>query len=251
MGFKLGARDGEIGKVKDFYFDDQSWTVRYLIADTGKWLPGRLVLISPFAVKGVKEQGRDIEVDLSKEQIEESPSIDTDMPVSRQYEIKYYGYYGWPMYWYGPELWGPSPFPGGYASAGFPPEPQSAQVETQGDPHLRSIREMTGYHIQAHDDEIGHIDDWILDDADWAIRYLAVDTRNWWPGKKVLLAPQWITSVSWHQSKIFVALDRDTIRQAPEYDESVPITREYESRLYNHYNRNAYWTRSAKVTAGR
>src|SRR5678815_3470573 len=110
-GYRLGAIDGEFGKVKDFYFDDETWTIRYLVADTGGWLPGVQVLVSPFAVKSVDDAEKHINVSLTKAQIENSPSIDTDKPVSRQFELKYYQYFGWPMYWYGPALWGPGPFP--------------------------------------------------------------------------------------------------------------------------------------------
>ncbi|MEO8053096.1 MAG: PRC-barrel domain-containing protein, partial [Acidobacteriota bacterium] len=100
-GYKLAASDGEIGKVKEFYFDDQSWTVRYLVADTGGWLSGRQVLISPYALDPANEGRNVIPVDLTKHQIEKSPSLDSNKPVSRQYELEYYPYYGWPGYWGG------------------------------------------------------------------------------------------------------------------------------------------------------
>src|SRR5215212_2768285 len=111
VGYKLGAVDGQFGKVKDFYFDDETWTVRYLVADTGGWLPGLQVLISPFALKSVDHDTKHINVSLTKAQIEKSPPIDADKPVSRQFELAYSQYFGWPMYWYGPSLWGPGPFP--------------------------------------------------------------------------------------------------------------------------------------------
>ena len=239
-GYRLGAIDGEFGKVKDFYFDDETWTIRYLVADTGGWLPGVQVLISPFAVKSVDDAEKHINVSLTKAQIENSPSIDTDKPVSRQFELKYYQYFGWPMYWYGPALWGPGPFPvfEGYIP---PPAETEHEIEEHADPHLRSTSEMRKYHLRAGDGEIGHVEDFLIDDETWAIRYLVVDTRNWWPGKKVLVAPQWIERVSWTEALVYVDLARETIKSAPEYDPSAPITRDYEHDLYQRYEKDPYW----------
>jgi uncharacterized protein YrrD len=214
-GYKLNSRDGEMGKVKEFYFDDQHWTTRYLVADTGNWLTGRQVLISPYALVAVLADKQLITVDLTKQQIEDSPSLDSDKPVSRQFEEAYYGYYGWPMYWSGPYMWG--------SYQHLVRDRNQWTVSTQGDkawdPHLRSTHAVTGHHIQAADGEIGHVDDFIIDDETWAIRYLIIDTRNWWPGKKVLVSPQWIERVSWSESKVFVNLSRETIKQSPEYTE--------------------------------
>jgi hypothetical protein len=245
-GYRLGALDGEIGKVRDFYFDDQTWTVRYLVADTGTWLPARQVLISPYALKKANETDEILNVDLSKKEIEASPPISADMPVNRQYEVEYYKYYGWPAYWYGPALWGPGPYPLYYGHGGGPAEPRVEKTH-EGDPHLRSAQEVTGYYIQAKDGEIGHVEDFILDDENWAIRYMEIDTRNWWPGKKVLIAPQWIESVSWDQSKVFVSLLRETIKGAPEYDSEAGISRDYETRLFDFYDREAYWKREVPM----
>lgn len=242
-GYRLGATDGEIGKVEDFFFDCRDWTVRYLVADTGYWLPDRLVLLSPHALKRVDDEEKVVQVDLTRQQIENSPPITSDQPVSRQYEQQYYQYFGWPAYWSGPALWGPAAFPLYYA-----PFPTAAEVpppggvdEEPGDPDLRSGKEVIGYHIGARDGAIGHVDEVIFEDSTWAIRYLAVDTRNWLPGKKVLLAPQWIEEVSWERATVIVDLPRARIEQAPEYDAHSPITREYELSLFQHYSREGYW----------
>ena len=236
-GFKLGSLDGEIGKVGEFLFDDKRWTIRYLVADTGAWLTGRHVLISPYALGAVNKEEQRIAVDLTRKQIEESPSLETDKPVSRQFEEEYYGYYGWPMYWGGPSLWGPYPYivrdgeqrtttnPGGQA----------------WDRNLRSTHEVTGYRIEASAGEIGHVEDFIIDDETWAIRYLVIDTRNWWPGKKVLISPQWIERISWEESKVVVNLPSEIIKQSPEYAEATPPTRDYEVSLHDYYNRHGYW----------
>lgn len=242
QGLKLGAVDAEVGHVKEFYFDDHHWTVRYLVADTGGWLPGKQVLISPFALKQVRPADRLIEVSLTREKIENSPSISSDMPVSRQYEAEYYKYYGWPMYWYGPALWGPAPFPV-FGHGGAPSDPNPPREETGGDPHLRSTTEVRGYHIHATDGMIGHMEDCLLDDENWKIRYLVVDTRNWWPGKKVLISTDWITGVSWDRSSVEAHLSRDVIKGAPEYQDHQPLTREDEARLFSYYKQEAYWSR--------
>jgi len=236
-GYTLHSVDGEIGRVKEFYFDDRHWTIRYLVADTGRWLPGRQVLISPHALASVMSQEQSIAVDLTKQQIEDSPSLEQDKPVSRQFEMTYYGHYGYPMYWSGPYMWGPYPYIVHAREEGR----QLAPGEKAWDAHLRSTDAVSDYHIEAEDGPIGHIEDHIIDDETWAIRYLMVDTVNWWPGKKVLLAPQWIERVSWEESTVFVNLSREVIKQSPEYTEESLLTRDYETKLHGHYNRQGYW----------
>lgn len=236
-GYKLLSLDGKIGSVEEFYFDDLHWTIRYLVADTGNWLRGRQVLISPHALGGVHEADRNITVNLSKMQIEESPSLQSDKPVSRQFEEAYHGYYGWPFYW--SDVYTPGAYP--YIMREREKSRKSAHRRDVWDPHLRSTRDATGHHLQAEDGEIGHVEDFIIDDETWAIRYLIINTRNWWPGKMVLVPPQWIKRVSWDVSKIFVNLDRETIKQSPEYSEDSLLTRDYEINLHRHYNRQGYW----------
>jgi sporulation protein YlmC with PRC-barrel domain len=236
-GYGLHSLDGEIGKVKEFYFDDRHWTIRYLVADTRNWLPGRQVLISPYALGAVNRDEQDIVIDLTKKQIEDSPSLNSDKPVSRQFEESYYGYYEWPMYWGGPYNWGYYP----YIERDRKKWKASTQGEETWDPHLRSSHAVTGYHIQAADGEIGHVEDFIIDDETWAIRYLIVGTSNWWPGKKVLVSPQWIKRVTWSERKVLVNLSRETIKQSPEYTEESLPTRDYEIGLHRHYDRQGYW----------
>ena len=242
-GYTLDSLDGEIGKAKDFYFDDLHWTVRYLVADTGNWLREKQVLISPYALVAVVKEERHITVELTKKQIEDSPSLDSDKPVSRQFEEAYYGYYGWPMYWNGPNVWGAYP----HLMRDREKWKQPNLNENKWDPHLRSTHDMSGHHIQATDGGIGHVTDFIIDDETWTIRYLIIDTQNWWPGKKVLVSPQWIERVSWSESKVFVDLPRDAIKQAPEYIEDSLTTRDYESGLHRHYNRKGYWANTSSA----
>ncbi len=244
-GYKLESRDGEIGEVEEFYFDDKHWTIRYLIAATGTWLTGRQVLLSPYALGEVDHENRHVAVDLTKKQIEDSPPLSSDKPVSRQFEESYYGYYGMPMYWGGPYMWGAYPYPIRDRVQANEPAPH----EKAWDHDLRSTDAVRGYYIQAADGEIGHIDDFIIDDQTWAIRYLVVGTRNWWPGKKVLLSPHWIKSVSWENSKVFVDLTREAIKQSPEYTAESLLSREYETGLHQHYDREGYWIGEEAATS--
>lgn len=236
-GYSLHGLDGEIGKVVEFYFDDQHWAIRYLVVNTGNWLTGKQVLLSPYALGTIDTDSKYIRVALTKQQIEESPSLDTDKPVSRQFELDYYAYYGWPMYWSGRSMWGESP--------NLIRDPalwrKPVDAEDAMDPNLRSMKEVSGYAIHATDGEIGHADDFIIDTESWAIRYLVIDTQNWWPGKHVLVAPQWINRINWGESTVFVDLSRDSIKNSPEYEENALLTREYEVHLHHHYNLKGYW----------
>ena len=242
-GYKLRGLDGEIGSVKEFYFDDRHWTIRYLVADTGNWLASRQVLISPYALEKVTKEEKDLSVALTKKQIEDSPSLDSDKPVSHQFEEAYYGYHGWPTYWDGADVWGSTPY--------IVRDPEKWRESNQGgkarNPHLRSTYGVSGHHIHALDGEIGHVDDFIINDENWAIRYLVIDTHNWWPGKKVLVSPQWIESVNWGERKVFVNLSREAIKQAPEYTAESLLTRDYEIGLHQHYNRKGYWNDELKL----
>ena len=237
-GYTLDSRNGQIGTVKEFYFDDRHWTIRYLVAETGNWLMGRQVLISPYALIAVNREAQHITVNLTKKQIEDSPSLNSDKPVSRRFEEAYNGYYGWPVYWHGQHAWGSSPYLLGPDCEKWE---KTIQGEKAGKFHLRSTLDVSGHYIQATDGEIGHVEDFIIDDQTWAIRYLVIGTRNWWPGKKVLVSPRWIERVSWSESKVFVNLSRETIKQSPEYTEESLLTREYEIELHGHYNRPGYW----------
>jgi len=238
-GYTIAATDGEVGSVYTFYFDDTRWAVRYLVVDTGGWL-GHPVLISPIAVGNADWGSRRLSVNLTKARVEHSPSFNTDKPVSRQHELDYANYYGWPYYWSGPYVWGASMYPGALPGAGGGAPAAVAERES-GDPHLRSAEELMGYHIQASDDEIGHVADFIVDDETWQIRYVVVDTSNWWFGNEVLVAPDWIDHVSWLERKVYVSLARERVNDSPLWDASAPVNRAYEEHLYDYYGRPAYW----------
>ena len=239
--YVLKARDGQIGRCKDFLFDDQFWAIRYMEAETNKWLPGRRVLISPISLGEPDWQTRLFEVQLTKKQIEEAPGIDQDSPVSRQHEVEWAKHYGWSYYWMGHGIWGAAE----HIGAPIDPEELEAASEKElnsGDSHLRSINEVIGYKIQAKDDKIGHVEDFILDDNRWILRYLVIDTRNWLPGgKKVLVSPGWVDHISWADRIVGINLSAKAIENGPEYDPSLPVNREYEERLYDFYGRPYYW----------
>ncbi|HSO18438.1 MAG TPA: PRC-barrel domain-containing protein [Desulfosarcina sp.] len=239
QGYVLNAQDGEIGKCSDFLFDDQNWAVRYLVADTMKWLPGRKVLISPISIGDADGITRRLNVGLSKSQIKESPPLDSDAPVSRQYEIAFNKYHDWANYWGGSSVWGTHLHP---RMLNRPGEARVATEITDENPHLRSTREVRGYHIQASDTDIGHVEDFIVDQDTWIIRYLIIDTKNWLPAsKKVLVAPNWVDQVDWKRSRVVMELSSDQIENSPEYDPALPVNREYEVRLYDFYGRPHYW----------
>ncbi|MFP4105613.1 MAG: PRC-barrel domain-containing protein [Phycisphaerae bacterium] len=233
LGYGVLAKDGdEVGEVQDFLFDDESWTVRYMVVDTGEWLPGRQVLLSPESFGSLDADNKKMHVELTRKSIEESPGVEQDQPVSRQKEAELSEYFGWSPYW------------GSLSAAPVVYLPQAANQEKRseaekeaqkGDPNLRSAKEVEGYRIDANDGEIGHVEDFVLEDTDWGIRYLIVDTRNWWPGKKVLVAPVWAEDIHWSDARVKVNLVRDTIKQAPEFDPDEDITKEYETALQEHY----------------
>lgn len=240
-GLTIGATDGEIGKVKDVYFDDRRWAVRYLVVDTGGWLGGRQVLISPIAIEAVDWDAGQVRVRLTRQQVEGSPDIDTDKPVSRQYETDFLRYYGYPDYWGGPLLWGATAYPFFDVGAPIPAAEGEARQAQPCDPHLRSAAEVRGYGIQASDDSIGHLEDLLFEPETWAVRYLVVDTRNWWPGERVVIPPRWIEEMNWPERRVKVGVSRDEVKAAPKFDPAGAINREYEERLHAHYRREGYW----------
>ena len=255
-GFDILATDGKIGDVEEFYFDDEQWAVRYIVVNTGSWLSGRQVLISPFSVTQVDRDKRKIHLYLTQARVEKSPNVDTQKPVSRRMEAAHLDYYGYPYYWEGTFLWGAGEYPDlatQQAAWGTAPTATAtiehsttsgvtaSRLVVSANVHLRSTDEVASYHMAATDGEIGHVDNFILEDDSWTIRYLAIDTRNWLPGKKVLVPPRWISLIDWAQGKVHVNLSRDGVKQSPEYDSSKPISREYETQLYRHHGETAYW----------
>ena len=214
---KLGASDGEIGHINDFYFDDQNWAVRYLVADTGSWLPGRQVLLSPHAFGVVHQAGKLLLANLTRKQIEDSPSIDSHKPVSRQFEEEYYRYYGWPYYWQGDGLWGMSGFP----ILEVPPKTPaiaSGPRRKRPDAHLRSTQAVNGYHLQGTDGTAGHVCDFMMDTRSWAIRQLVIKTGHRFSGKEVSLPVSKVERISYEESTVLVSLTKEAVEQSSAND---------------------------------
>lgn len=244
IGYALWGTDGEIGKCHDFLFDDRQWGIRYMVADTGNWLPGRKVLVSPITLGKPGRKNRKFNVSLSRKQIENCPPLDKDMPVSREYEKRWFDHFGFPYYWDGNlGLWGMSGHPIALYQHSLQeriPENREAAQENKPDQknHLRSVREIKGYDIRASDESIGHVEDMIADDETWAIRYIVADTRNWLPGgKKVLVYQKDIEDVSWKHRTLGLSIDSESVRNSPEYEPSMPINQVFEIRRYDFYGR--------------
>ena len=198
-------------------------------------------------------QAKRLDVALTKKQVANSPDTNTHKPVCRQHEAAYNQYYGYPYYWGGPYLWGSGVLPGGgyrlfqRQLAAKRCAERRTESRTSRRIHICAVpKPSPAIRIQAADGEIGHVEGFVVDDEAWAIRYIEVATRNWWPGKKVLVSPAWIERMNWPDSKLYAGLSREAIQNAPEYVESAPITREYENRLYSHYGRPPYWLHEAE-----
>ncbi|MEO5686809.1 MAG: PRC-barrel domain-containing protein [Burkholderiaceae bacterium] len=246
-GATVTASDGLIGHLKDVFFDDAAWAIRYLVVDTGTWLTGRQVLISPYSVKSPLSAASNIDVRLTRKEIAGSPDVDVHMPVSRQHESEVVAYYGYPDYWGAGGLWGMGGYP--IFPVALPTAEQlaidkaaRAARAASADGCLRSAAHVKGYDIHATDGNIGHVTDFLFDDETWALRYFVVDTRNWWPGgTRVLIAPHWIASVDWAQRSVHVKITKSQVKSSPVYEEGEPVHRDYERRLYDAYDRTGYW----------
>jgi uncharacterized protein YrrD len=234
IGCRLRSTDGEMGRLRDLYFDDRHWVVRYVVAQTGDWLDGKRVLLSPQSLASVDAVARRIEVGLTMSEIEHGPPPSKHRPVSERFELEYGWGVGMPVHW------------------GFERERRLASRRIRhGDPDLRSVHSVMGYQIHATDGEIGRLDDFLVDDEAWAIRYLLVDTRRWLPGKTVLLSPDWIEHISWHHRQAIVGLDRESIRRSPAYRDDVAVERDYEQSLHRHYDRPGYWDDAGHEPTGK
>lgn len=244
QGYQLRAIDKDLGSVEDFYFDDRMWQLRYLVVDTGNWLPGRQVLIAPEALGRLwwdDEHAADkmLPVELTSTEIEQSPGIESDLPFSLQKERELRQFFNWREYWNdsvfiqpaGDSLMGTPGLEGTYPTVP-PSTPMSSKLN--GNPHLRSADEVQGYYILAEDGEVGHVNDFICEDRSWEIRYVVVDTRNWLPGKKVLISPKWVDTIDWSRHSVKLNMTKERIEHIPDYTPGKTISPEYESCLYEY-----------------
>lgn len=256
--YTIGATDGEVGSVRDFFFDDRAWTIRYLVVETGSWLLSRRVLLSPFSLMDADWIHKRLPVRITREQVKNSPDIDTHQPVSRQHETQHSDYYGYPYYWSGEGIWGDGldvpmlrsrDFNGSRSNDDATEKEREIPIHTSAfapeadDPHLRSCEAVIGYKIHASDGAIGHVKGMLVDEESWAIRYLVVETGNWWLGHQVLIAPDWLTKISWEDSTVSVELTCQNIKDSPRFDSSATLNRQIEADLFRHYGRPVYWER--------
>jgi hypothetical protein len=223
-GLAIHATDGNIGSVANVYFDDIHWRVRYFVVDTGHWLPGRQVLVSPAAVGSADIRGRRLNVKLTKDQVEKSQGIESHETVSRQHEQHVAKYYGWPVYW---------PAEGALAP--------DVEDTWRGDSSLRSASEVQGYYVHAKDGDLGHVAEFLIDDTLWEVRYLVVDTRNWLPGKKVLVDPRATDRVDWGKSTVHVHLTKDELKNCPTYDTTCGREAQDKAHLEKFKRWPTYW----------
>jgi len=214
----MAATDGAIGTVKDFYFEDNSWIVRYLVIETGSWLNGRKVLISPDAYLNPDWKNETFPINLSKEQIKNSPNIDTELPVYRQQEIKLYDHYALGNYWRGGFVAGGIPLP--MNEAMMKEDDEISNKKTNDDQHLRSIERVLGYDVKATDGTIGKIKDFIIDDTNWNIDFIVVETGNLFSEKKVIISPQVVKDIKWDISEVIFNINVAQVKDSPEYNKS-------------------------------
>ena len=237
--YKVTATDGDIGSVSDFYFDDHHWTIRYLVVDTsGFWQAPSRVMISPVAFREAQWTTQKFHLALTRDKVQKSPAFkEYDSPTHGE-ELDYYQYYNWPHYWGYSGIWGDWSTPVVMGKNTWT-SPKAGNADKR--PHLRRVLNVIGSRIQGSDDEIGTVQDFIVDDETWTIRYIVIDVGNWWSGKSVILAPHWIDKISEKDDTVFVNLPRDKIKNSPEWKADQPVNREYETKLFDYYGRPTYW----------
>lgn len=231
-GYKIRAADGEIGKIKTVFFDDQMWAVRYLVADTGGWLAENLVLLHPTCLAKPNPDTKTLPVTITKKQIEASPSIAQDRPVSKQKLADVHSYYDWPIHWAGGLM------PLADVAIIKRLEEENEMQQENDDPHLRSAHEIVGYRVRATDGDLGTVHDFVVGSQNWNIRYMIADLGNWLPGKKVLISPHWIRGLSWEDAVLHTSLGKEGVENSPKFDPSIPLSKDYEQKLYQHYGRS-------------
>ena len=238
-GYAIEASDGLIGHVEQVYFDDEKWAIRYLVVRAGTWFDTREVLLSPISLGETHWETRTLTVRLTKDKVKHSPPIELHKPVSQQ-EDQYNDYYGWSSYWGNVGLWARWGTPVMMAT---PPHPDDRNhlLRASGDRHLRSSAEVAGYHLHAIDDPIGHVEDFIIDDETWAIRYVVVNTSNWGLGRKVLIAPDWVVAVHADDESVDLLMTADVVKRSPTWEPGEPITPDYEAALADYYRQRRAW----------
>lgn len=236
LGCPVRTEDGDAGTVKDYLFDDRNWRIRWMVVDTGAWLPGRKILIHPSAIEplvippstGGLGMGPGVDrpvvsVALTQNEIKASPDASEDEPVTQQMEDRLYDHYSRDPIW-GATIFGTNAISPPISAPPLVADPRRhGKIETgphpgDGDSHLRSAASVKGYHVEATNGEIGHVENFLIDDADWSVRYLLIATRNWWPGKHVQLAPNTVEAFDWMRKHIALNVTREQVQSSPEWD---------------------------------
>lgn len=238
LGYQLLAKDGHMGKVHNFLFNDEDWKIRYLVVDTGPWILGRKVLISLLALGQPVWASETFPVDLTREQVKSSPDVDLAKPVSRQYEERLFKHYSWPTYW---SMGAAIPGPPAYVPQQLFSK-QEDQTYKEIDSHLRSAKELFGYQVNALEGDVGTLTDFIVEDEDWDIRYMVVDISSWLGSEKqILVALEWVSNIDVAREEALIDLSQDAVKFSPAFDPSLPVNRQYEEVIYDYYGRPKYW----------
>lgn len=218
-GYTLAASDDDIGKIRDLLFEDRGLVVQYAVAVTGPWLFGRKVLV-PWSALGAPDwHAKRFPVSMTRQEVKDLPGLETDPPVSQQQKRR--------------------------AKALLASDPQVmwawvAMVESEDDRpalegHLRSAHEVTGYRVEAKDGPIGHVEDLIAEDGNWIVRYVVIDTRDWLPGRKVLVPATAVRGFEWGTRSASVGLTKQAIESSPEHDPAHPLGATYEVELREYW----------------
>jgi sporulation protein YlmC with PRC-barrel domain len=253
--YAMHATDGDIGHLRDVTFDERTWVVRYLVVDAGTWLANRQVLISPIGIAPINWREQSIPVSITRQQVERSPAFDSLQPLTREHEIEYLGHYRFPFYWGGTNIWGSETYPRDLKvpSVGLDIPPFNLLREEQGDfparesgvmhqdPALHSAIGLKGCRVVASDGDVGHVTDLVFDEDTWAIRYLVVETTDWWQAHQLLIAPQSIDKIDWGDITINLSMVRHEVKAFPHHDPSVKVDRHDEVGAAQPHVSPDYW----------
>jgi hypothetical protein len=253
-GCAVEASDGEVGSVKDLLFDGQTWKIRWMVVDTGHWLPGRQVLIHPSAIAPITLPPKpelpmmspgdtlELTVNLTRDEIEAGPHLREEEPVTEPMEALLYDYYGWDPYW-GATHFGAELMPNAEQRIVDDAAQREADAEAppqDGGPRLHGVASLRGFHVHATDGDIGHVENVFAEDTNWEIRYLVIATRNWWPGKIVQLSPYAVRDIDWQDRRINMNVSRDQVRSAPAWDPLALADEAREEELHRHFGWPGY-----------
>lgn len=242
-GFNLKGPNGNIGTCQDALFDDQAWTVRYVDVDTGGWLSERRVLLSPISLGAPSWEKGEIYTELTGDQIESSPKLDSQSPISKEWEDSFFKFHGWPYYGVGMHMWGLTHYPDESELKKIHSASPTSDIHKNTNQTIRSASELREYEVSARDGEVGRIKDFVFDTETWAIRYLVIENHSFLQRKKTIVSPFWVSHIDWMERACVIDLNRAEIECSPqpEGESNDYLDREFEMKLHNHYQRPSYW----------